>query len=459
LTTTLNAALVTAHFQGLSGLAPGAAYHFRVKSKNASGYLATSGDFSFTTGAAPDTTPPVISAVSSSSVSGASATVTWTTNEESDSQVEYGASAAYGSSTALNAAPVTSHSQGLTGLGAGVTYHFRVKSRDAAGNLATSGDFTFTTTAGATTPVISGVSTTGITGTSATVRWNTNAVTDSLVQYGTGTGYGSTTALDSSLTTTHSQSLSGLTAGTTCHFRVKSKDAAGNLATSADYQFMTTSPLDLDLVAGYAFDEGSGTTTADYSGNSNTGILFNMSWTKGKYGSALRFNGTDGYVTAPGTGLPAMNAPQTIAFWFNTSARTTSTQPVVSLVDEGLHISIQPGFKESQIGVWQNPGNWLVAAVPPSTNLWHHIAHTYDGQTHRLYVDGKQVGNSTIAPTAATPTGLQIGRMIDGSGYFKGSLDELRIYRRALTQADIRSLMLQSFVGVRQTCCGPLRTP
>ncbi|PYV07764.1 MAG: hypothetical protein DMG07_27670, partial [Acidobacteria bacterium] len=143
LTTTLNAALVTAHSQGLSGLAPGTAYHFRVKSCDAAGNLATSDDFSFTTGAALDTTPPVIGAVSSSSVSSASATVSWTTNEESDGQVEYGATAAYGSATALNGVPATAHSQGLTGLVAGATYHFRVNSRDAAGNLAASGDFSF----------------------------------------------------------------------------------------------------------------------------------------------------------------------------------------------------------------------------------------------------------------------------------------------------------------------------
>ena len=67
----------------------------------------------------------------------------------------------------------------------------------------------------------------------------------------------------------------------------------------------------------------------------------------------------------------------------------------------------------------------------------------------------KQVSSSTIAPKAATPTSLQIGRMIGGSGYLKGSLDELRIYRRALTQADIRTLMLQSFGSMRQTVADP----
>jgi RHS repeat-associated protein len=76
---------------------------------------------------------------------GSTATITWNTNENTDSQVEYGTTTAYGQSTTLNPSLVTAHSQTLTGLTAGTVYHYRVKSRDAAGNLAYWGDFTFTT--------------------------------------------------------------------------------------------------------------------------------------------------------------------------------------------------------------------------------------------------------------------------------------------------------------------------
>jgi hypothetical protein len=95
----------------------------------------------------PDTTAPVISGVTTSGVGQGGATIGWTTNEPADTLVEYGTTAAYGSRTALNAAMVTGHTAGLTGLLAGTTYHYRVLSRDAAGNLATSQDFAFTTTA------------------------------------------------------------------------------------------------------------------------------------------------------------------------------------------------------------------------------------------------------------------------------------------------------------------------
>jgi hypothetical protein len=93
----------------------------------------------------PDTTPPIISAVSSSGITLSGATISWYTNEGSDTQLEYGLTTGYGSSTSLNTSMVTSHSAGLSGLLASTLYHYRVKSRDRAGNLATSGDFTFTT--------------------------------------------------------------------------------------------------------------------------------------------------------------------------------------------------------------------------------------------------------------------------------------------------------------------------
>lgn len=93
----------------------------------------------------PDTTPPVISLVSASSITDNYAVITWTTDELSDSQIEYGLTANYGSQTTLNTSMVTSHSQNLTGLSLSTTYHYRVKSRDAAGNLGTSDDFTFKT--------------------------------------------------------------------------------------------------------------------------------------------------------------------------------------------------------------------------------------------------------------------------------------------------------------------------
>jgi hypothetical protein len=89
----------------------------------------------------------VISAVAAGGVSSSAATISWTTNEPADSQVDHGTTTAYGQTSALNTMRVTSRTMGLSGLSPGTLYHYRVKSRDAAGNLAVSAAKTFTTTA------------------------------------------------------------------------------------------------------------------------------------------------------------------------------------------------------------------------------------------------------------------------------------------------------------------------
>ena len=137
--------MVTTHSQALSGLIASTLYHYRVKSKDAAGNLATSNDFSFTTTAPPDTTPPLISDVMSSNITTTGAMITWATDEKSDSQVTYGLTTTYGNISPLNSTLTLSHSITLNSLAAGVLIHFQVMSKDAAGNLATSADFTFTT--------------------------------------------------------------------------------------------------------------------------------------------------------------------------------------------------------------------------------------------------------------------------------------------------------------------------
>lgn len=106
-----------------------------------------------TVGTGVDSSPPALSIIQASFVTATSAVVTWMTDEASDSQVDYGLTTGYGSQTSLDANRVTSHSIALSGLSASTAYHYRVKSKDAAGNPATSADQTFTTAVSATSCV------------------------------------------------------------------------------------------------------------------------------------------------------------------------------------------------------------------------------------------------------------------------------------------------------------------
>ncbi len=101
-----------------------------------------------------DTTPPTIS-LAFASTTNTSAIVSWATNEAATTQVEYGQTTAYGLSTTLNSTLSTNHTATLSPLSTNTLYHYRVKSRDAAGNLAVSGDNTFRTgTAGNVSPSV-----------------------------------------------------------------------------------------------------------------------------------------------------------------------------------------------------------------------------------------------------------------------------------------------------------------
>ena len=239
--TALNASLVTIHRQTLNGLAPGTTYNYRVRSKDAAGNLALSAGLAFITAVEPDTTPPFIYNVTVAAITSSSAVITWITDELSDSQVQWGTTISYGRLTTLDSTMVTAHSQILEGLEPSTTYHFLVRSKDAAGNLGTSGNFTFTTERAIEEDQlkITGVAATGISSRGATITWSTNRPADTTVEYGTTTAYGSPAKYAATPVTQHSQTLSGLQPNTLYHYRVRSTDEEGKTAVSGDHTFLT----------------------------------------------------------------------------------------------------------------------------------------------------------------------------------------------------------------------------
>ncbi len=236
-------ALVTSHEETINGLTADTLYHIQVASRDSSGNQSMSGDFHFTTSATADTTPPAISAVVISGVTASTATVSWTTDESATSRVNYGKTTSYGT-TVNNSALVTSHSRILSGLDASRTYHVQVQSTDASGNMSVSGDFNFTTSAGAdiTAPVISAIGISAITNSGATIYWTTDENTSSKVFYSTSASINKSTAShsdDATLEMTHSTSISGLSANTKYYYEIEATDASTNATTSSVLSFTT----------------------------------------------------------------------------------------------------------------------------------------------------------------------------------------------------------------------------
>ncbi|MEW6682011.1 MAG: fibronectin type III domain-containing protein [Nitrospirota bacterium] len=351
--TALDSTRVTAHTRTLSGLSAATTYHYRVISTDAAGNTAVSADNTFTTASAADTTPPGLSNITSGSVTSAAASITWVTNEAATTQVDYGTTTAYGASTTLDATLVTAHSAALVGLQGGTTYHFRVRSADAAGNVAVSGDATFTTLAApdTTAPTISGVVASSTGATSTVITWSTNEPSTSVVDYGLGTSYGSSST-DTTLVTSHSRSLIGLTASTTYHFRVRSADAAGNTASSADFVFTTSAQPDttaptLSSIASGSVTNAGATITWTTNEASTTQVDYG---TTTAYGASTTLNAT--LVTAHSAALSGLQTATTYNYrvrsadaagnvavstnrTFTTAAAPDTTGPTISNLAAG----------------------------------------------------------------------------------------------------------------------------
>jgi hypothetical protein len=192
---------------------------------------------------------------------------------------------------------------------------------------------------------------------------------------------------------------------------------------------------DPSIVGIWTFDEGSGTSVADSSGRDNKGTLKGApAWVAGQSGKALSFGSGDDYVSCGVTGMPEANAPQTLAGWFQVAEIPTETHPFIHL-EGGKGSSLSVGFRNSKIVAWKQDGVVLVDSAAPTPGAWHHVAYTFDGKIHTLFVDGALAGSTNIAPS----TGKGIAKV--ELGRFKGSLDEIRIHTKALTEADIARLI------------------
>ena len=210
---------------------------------------------------------------------------------------------------------------------------------------------------------------------------------------------------------------------------------------------VVTNPLPAGLVAGWNFNEALGTTSADASGNGNTATLVNgVVRAAGRYGNGLTFNGVDGYLTIPnsaslnisGTGLtlsmwinPALSGGDSVVlgkFW-----NATMTSPYYQY---GLELAggTVPVF---YVGTAGGPlSASMGSALTP--NQWSYLAVVFDGAQVQFYLNGLLV---TTVPLSATITArgnpFQLGADNVPSQFFKGSLDEVRIYNRALTTQEI----------------------
>ena len=198
-------------------------------------------------------------------------------------------------------------------------------------------------------------------------------------------------------------------------------------------------------MAAYGFNEGAGAVVNDTSGQGNGGTITGATWTTaGRYGAGLSFNGTNSWVTVPSKASLNLTNGMTLMAWVNPST-ATGVQDV--LIKEGtgadlynLYARNWRGRPESNVLVGGTNRAAEGSSLP--TNTWSHLAGTYDGGTLRFFLNGVQVASTGVAGPIATSTGVvRIGGNSLWGEYFRGTIDEVRVYNRALSGSEIQGAM------------------
>ena len=204
-----------------------------------------------------------------------------------------------------------------------------------------------------------------------------------------------------------------------------------------------------DQVAALSLNEGSGRTAADGSGPGHNGTLMNgATWTAGKFGNAVSLDGTNDYLSvANPNSLNFGTSDFTIALWIKRQA-TGKEHAIFSKTASG---SWTRGGKELFINGSNNRVSFGCFGVGEASStgtitndgLWHHIAVTFTDSTDTItvYIDGAERGGGTLdLPPDASDHAVKIGGHPAGH-YFRGQVDELRIFKRALSSSEVGNIM------------------
>lgn len=203
-------------------------------------------------------------------------------------------------------------------------------------------------------------------------------------------------------------------------------------------------PAEDGLVAYWSFDEGTGKTAADATGNGHDGE-FNGApkWVAGKFGTALEFDGKGDYVAVADDDALDLTDKITLMAWFSPNDVLTSRRLMVKnnsifvIFDFSNANSIDFLVKPNNTFAESKTTDWKVGE-------WYHFAGTFDGKTLKVYINGELEGEAANnVPIAPSDLELWIGGDDNGraTDWFPGKIDEVRLYDKTLSGADIQRVM------------------
>jgi hypothetical protein len=213
---------------------------------------------------------------------------------------------------------------------------------------------------------------------------------------------------------------------------------------------LTPGLRDKGMVGYWSFDEGSGTTAYDRSGNNNNGTLYNgPTWVDGKVGKALSFDGVNDYVDV-GNSSTLVSKDMSILMWvqvLNYNCNSTYREIIRRENANGYQWSCAGmgywdiGYKNNN-GIWNSPPGITSSTIP--LNQWTFIASIYDSNSvaqQRVFINGNKYSESTLSDRGTLNSNITyIGSYGPNNRPYSGLIDEVRIYNRALSDAEIQAI-------------------
>jgi hypothetical protein len=196
-----------------------------------------------------------------------------------------------------------------------------------------------------------------------------------------------------------------------------------------------------DLVAHWAFDEGSGTTAFDSSGNGNNGTLQgDLKWITGKIGGALEFNGTDSIIDIPYSPNMTPSEGTTMSAWV---FPTDTTRSCIVGQFQGYGMALLGGLQLKSV-IWG--ADWVLSDVTIPVQEWSHIAMTWDvtNAERMIFLNGELVGQRGDSAVPNVQNNMGIGLWVGWTGgddSFMGIIDDVRIYDHILSEVELLGAM------------------
>lgn len=203
------------------------------------------------------------------------------------------------------------------------------------------------------------------------------------------------------------------------------------------------------LVGYWPFDEGTGSTANDVSGNANHGTITGATWENAGLGPALLFDGTGGVDLGSPTLLEELgDGDSTLACWVQSSS--SSDGDLISICspgDDGALLLQYDGSGFANTHIWTSGGFGGVNSNPDSIRDGnpHHVAQVVDGTTILVYIDGVLSTSGSISGTKVAGSGsVRLAARAGAATHVTGSMNQVRLYNRALDADDIAALYAYS---------------